>query len=287
MKIIRDIDQMQELSRKLRCEHRRIGFVPTMGYFHDGHLSLMKIAREKADVVVVSIFVNPLQFGPREDIDRYPRDLEGDIHNAELSGVDIIFYPTEEEMYPEHYSTFVEVKELDRFLCGASRPGHFKGVVTVCSKLFNIVRPHFAVFGQKDAQQAFIMKRLVKDLNFGIEIIIAPIVREADGLAMSSRNAYLNAEQRAQAVCLFKSLRLAEELILVKKVKDPQEVISSMRNLINQIAPQGKIDYISIVDTKMLKPVDKMVDKLSGELLIALAVWIGKARLIDNVIVKV
>ncbi len=283
MKLIREIARMQALSQKLRREHHRIAFVPTMGYFHNGHLSLMKIARQKADTVVVSIFVNPLQFGPREDLDRYPRDLQGDIQSAELSGVDIIFCPNEEEMYPSDYSTFVEVKELDRFLCGASRPGHFRGVATVCTKLFNIVRPHLAVFGQKDAQQAFIIKRLVRDLNFDLEIVIAPIVREADGLAMSTRNTYLNTEERQQAVCLYKSLRLAEELILSRGVREAETVISNMRKLINEIAPQGKIDYISIVDTKNLKP----VDKLSGELLIALAVWIGKARLIDNTIVRV
>jgi len=251
-----------------------------MGYFHQGHLSLIRIARQKADVVVVSIFVNPFQFGPKEDFKSYPRDLDRDMKMALKEKVDFIFHPSEQEMYPKNYSTYVEVTELDKYLCGASRPGHFKGVVTVCTKLFNIIRPHFAVFGQKDAQQAFIIKRLVRDLNLNMEIIMGPIIREDDGLAMSSRNEYLNQEQREQAVCLYKSLKLAESLIKDQGERDPQRIINQMEGLINRLASQSEIDYISIVDTQNLKP----VDRIQGELLIALAVWIGKARLIDNII---
>ena len=283
MKVIKKIKEMQTLANKLRCDGKIIGFVPTMGFFHKGHLSLMKIARRKADIVVVSNFVNPLQFGPAEDLNKYPQDIKRDTKLAESIGVDFMFIPSSEEMYPDNFSTYIEVKRLDKYLCGASRPGHFKGVVTVCSKLFNIVNPHFVVFGQKDAQQAFIIRRLIRDLNFNIELIIAPIVREADGLAMSSRNLYLDDKQRKEAICLYKSLKLAEKLIFVDGVRDTKKIIKNMEQFIKETVSSANIDYISIVDTKELKP----IDKLSGEVLIALAVWIGKARLIDNTIIKV
>ncbi len=271
---------MQRVAEQLRSEGR-VGFVPTMGALHQGHLKLMEVARERCDRLVVSIFVNPIQFGPKEDYRFYPRDLQRDLRLVKQVGADVVFYPDVKEMYPKGYATYVEVEGLTRYLCGRSRPGHFRGVTTVVAKLFNIVKPHLAVFGQKDAQQAFVIKRMVKDLNYDIEVLVVPTVREKDGLAMSSRNVYLNSKEREEAPVLYRALKLAEGLIRNGE-RDAKRVKGAMRSLIREES-EGRIDYIEIVDTNRLEP----VKKLKGEVLIALAVYFGKARLIDNIIVKV
>jgi len=281
MQLIKTVSEMRSHADQLRLAGKRIGFVPTMGYLHEGHLSLVRIAKEKSDVVVMSIFVNPTQFGPAEDFDRYPRDFDRDWRLAEQAGCDILFHPSVAEMYPEGYLTYVTVEKLTTVLCGRSRPTHFRGVTTVVAKLFNLVKPHVAVFGQKDAQQALVIKRMVRDLNFDVEVIVAPIVREKDGLAMSSRNTYLTPEERRDATVLYCSLLLAKELV-DKGERRAEAIKTEMRKMI-EATPTAQIDYISIVDTDKLE--DK--DTLSGETLIALAVYFGKTRLIDNLILQV
>ncbi len=281
MKIISKIQEMQKESDALRQAGRIIGFVPTMGYLHEGHLSLIRLAKLRADVVVLSIFVNPTQFGPQEDFERYPRDFERDENLAKKEGVDILFCPSVEEMYPPGYSTWVNVEKLTETLCGASRPGHFRGVTTVCTKLFLAVKPHFAVFGQKDAQQAVVIRRMVKDLNFGIDIIVAPIVREPDGLAMSSRNLYLSPEEKMAALVIPQSLRLAEAMVKEGE-RDASRIVGAMREKINT-QPQVRVDYIAVVHPETLEP----LQQITTEALIAIAAYVGKARLIDNTIVRV
>jgi len=277
MKIIHSVADMQAEAEALRRSGQTIGFVPTMGYLHEGHLSLLRIARKRADVTVMSIFVNPTQFGPNEDLERYPRDFERDERLAREEGCDILFYPSTEEMYPYPYRTYVVVEEITHVLCGKSRPTHFRGVTTIVAKLFNIVKPHFAVFGQKDAQQVIVIKQMARDLNFNLDILTGPIVREPDGLAMSSRNAYLSADERKDALNLYKSLTEAKRLIEAGE-RDALKI----KNAIERILRQGKsvrTDYIEIVDTTNLKP----VEKIQGDVLIALAVFVGKTRLIDNI----
>ncbi len=281
MRVVRRIGEMQDISEEFIRQGKTIGFVPTMGYLHEGHLSLFRIARKKADILVVSIFVNPIQFGPNEDYQIYPRDPEGDLRKCEQEGVDVVFMPDVEEMYPPDFSTYVEVKNLDEELCGKYRPGHFRGVTTVVTKLFNAVRPHLAVFGLKDAQQYFIIRRMVRDLNMPIDIIPGPIVREPDGLAMSSRNVYLSPEERKQAPALYQALQLAKKMI-EEGERDPEKVIDAVRKYIQEHAPLGRIQYIQIVDTYHLRP----VDEIKGEVMVALAVFFGKTRLIDNVIIS-
>lgn len=281
MKVIKTIKEMQTEAEKLRHVSKIIGFVPTMGYLHEGHLSLIRIARKSADVVVISIYVNPTQFGLNEDLGKYPRDFERDERLAEKEGVDIIFYPSNEEVYPEGYLTYVTVEEITKILCGASRPVHFRGVTTICTKLFHAVKPHFAVFGQKDAQQAVVIQRMVKDLDFDMEIIVGPIVREEDGLAMSSRNNYLSPEERQDALSLYQSLRLAEDLVR-KGEMNTRVIVEAMRKLIEK-KKSTLIDYISIVHPETLRALHKIEDSA----LIALAVYVGNTRLIDNTIVKV
>ncbi len=271
---------MKTWSETSRKNGLRIGFVPTMGYFHEGHLSLMRRAKELADKVVVSIFVNPIQFGPQEDFRDYPRDLERDARLAEEIGVDVIFTPKAEEMYPEGFQTFVEVERLTKPLCGARRPGHFRGVTTVCLKLFNIVKPHFAVFGLKDYQQYLVVKRMVADLNLDLEIIGHPIVREKDGLAMSSRNVYLSPEERKSATCLYKALCLAQE-----KVKKGVRIVPTLKQELEQFIishPYTEIDYVEFCHPETLDP----VKEIAGPTLLALAVFVGKARLIDNTLIE-
>jgi len=280
-RIIKTIRDMQAEADRIRSEGKTIGFVPTMGYLHEGHLSLMRIAREKADVVVLSIYVNPTQFGPNEDFENYPRDFERDEKLAAQEGVDIIFYPSNDEIYPDGFATTVHVSELTEGLCGASRPGHFDGVTTVCSKLFSAVKPHFAVFGQKDAQQALVIQRMVQDLNLDLDIEIAPIVRESDGLAMSSRNVYLDTEERISALSLNQSLKLAE-LLVQQGERKRTLIIAQMKELIES-KTAIRIDYIEIVDAETLQP----IDVLSGKVLIALAVFVGKIRLIDNILLNI
>jgi len=272
---------MQKLAIKLREEGKSIGFVPTMGALHEGHLSLMGRARRENDILVISIFVNPTQFGPGEDYRRYPRPFEKDRALAQREGVDIIFYPFVSEMYGERYSTYVEVDKLSNKLCGLSRLGHFKGVASVVCKLFNIVKPRIAYFGQKDYQQLEIIKKMVKDLNIEVEIRECPIVREPDGLAMSSRNSYLSSQERQEALSLYRALNCAKRLI--RAGSSVPDVIFEMKKII-QKEPHAKIDYIKIVDPQTLEDVNKI--RQGRKVLVALAIWIGKTRLIDNILVK-
>lgn len=269
---------MKGAAAELRARGRSIGLVPTMGYLHEGHLSLVRECRKRADVTVVSIFVNPLQFGPQEDFRRYPRDPERDASLLEKEGVDILFLPADGDMYPEGYRTSVEVAGLQDKLCGRLRPGHFKGVATVVHKLFNIVRPDYAFFGQKDAQQVVVLRRMAKDLNMDVEIRALPIIREPDGLAMSSRNTYLSAEERRAALVLSRSLEEAR-----RTFEKGERAASLIRQrLLRAIAsePLAKMDYAEVVDPSSLEP----VERIEGRALVALAVSIGKTRLIDNTI---
>ena len=254
-----------------------IAFVPTMGYFHEGHLSLMREGRERGDVLVVSIFVNPTQFGPGEDFDRYPRDMERDLRMAEEVGVDVIFAPTVEEMYPEGYQTYVEVEKVTQHLCGLSRPGHFRGVTTVVTKLFNIVKPHVALFGQKDYQQLITIERMVKDLNMDVEIVGMPTVREEDGLAASSRNVYLSPEERKAALSLYRSLRRAEELFS-EGVRESQRILEEVRGVL-EAEPLVKIDYVHVCDPETLEDIEGPIGERA---LVAVAAKVGTTRLIDN-----
>ena len=281
MRVIESKDELRELCAAGRRKGETVGFVPTMGHLHEGHLSLVRLARERCDLLVVSVFVNPTQFSPSEDYSGYPRDFDRDSAVLEKEGCDICFHPKTGDLYPPGYSSWVEVEELSRALCGRSRPTHFRGVTTVVAKLFNIVRPNFAIFGAKDAQQALVVKRMVRDLNFDTEIVIGPTVREKDGLAMSSRNEYLTPEERKDATLLYQSLLRAKELI-EKGERDPEVVLSEMRRMVEGV-PTSKIDYVSVVDTDNLKE----MSTLRGEVLIALAVWFGKARLIDNLILQI
>lgn len=282
MKIIKTIKEMQELSRSLILQGKKLGFVPTMGALHEGHLSLVRQARKDNDVVIVSIFVNPIQFGPHEDFARYPRDLEGDSEKLKRESVDILFYPDIREMYPEGYKTFVEVQGLSDRLCGAFRPGHFRGVATVVTKLFNIVKPHRAYFGLKDYQQTVIIKKMVNDLNMDIEIVTCPTVREPDGLAMSSRNLYLKADERKASTVIYRTLLEAEKLI--REFKSPEEVRTIMLERLKSEPLVSSIDYAGVYDPETLEEIkDYSEDK---EILIAIALRIGNTRLIDNIIVS-
>jgi len=280
MIIAKSISKVRKIINKAKKENKTIGFVPTMGALHKGHLSLVKRAKKECDFVVVSIFVNPIQFGPKEDYKKYPRTFKED-KKLLLGYTDLLFFPYVETMYKKDNSTFVEETILSKFLCGASRPGHFKGVCTVVAKLFNIVEPDIAYFGQKDYQQALIIKRMVRDLNFTVKIKVLPIVREKDGLAMSSRNTYLNEKERKEAVCLYKALNLAKNIIKEGE-RDSKVVIERMKNLILSYS-SAKIDYIKITDPYTLEDVEKIEKKV----LVALAVFIGTTRLIDNILINV
>ncbi len=257
-----------------------VGLVPTMGYLHDGHMSLVRKAREENDKVVVSVFVNPMQFSPNEDLEQYPRDFEADTKLCSENGVDLILHPVPEEMYPEGFCSFVDMTGPTAELCGKSRPIHFRGVCTIVNKLFNIASPDRAYFGQKDAQQLAVIKRMVKDLNMPVEIIGCPIVRESDGLARSSRNKYLSAEERKAALILSKSIFLGKEMA-DNGEKDARKICQEMRKLI-ETEPLARIDYVEAVDFTNIQK----VDTIDGETLFAIAVYIGKTRLIDNFIVQ-
>jgi len=276
MKIISSIREMQVFSESARNSGQKISFVPTMGYFHDGHLSLMREGRQRADCLAISIYVNPTQFGPSEDFEKYPRDFERDKGLAEGVGVDVIFYPEDKEMYPEHYQTYVNVENVTQNLCGMSRPGHFRGVTTVCAKLFNIVKPHSAIFGKKDFQQLVAIKRMVIDLNMDLDIIGMPIVREPDGLAMSSRNVYLKTDEREGALSLSRSLNIAKEMY-DRGERDVAAILAQVRKYIER-HPHTNIDYAKICDTTTLKD----IGNIEGESVLALAVKINKTRLLDN-----
>ncbi|MDP3732065.1 MAG: pantoate--beta-alanine ligase [Candidatus Omnitrophota bacterium] len=280
MRIIRNIKEMAGFSDKMRSKGKAIGFVPTMGALHEGHSSLIRRAHKENDIVVVSIFVNPIQFGPKEDYRRYPRNLKHDARLCQKAGADVIFCPEVQQMYHDNYKTYVIVENLSDVLCGKFRPGHFKGVATIVTKFFNIVRPHKAYFGQKDAQQAIIIKKIAEDLNIPVRIKVMPTVREKDGLAMSSRNTYLNKEERLDAKVLYQALILAKNLIK-RGYADSLGIIRKMRRLINK-KKSACIQYISIVNPNDLQP----IDKIRGKVLITLSAWIGKTRLIDNIIVN-
>jgi pantoate--beta-alanine ligase len=276
MKIIESINEMQSYSESRRLQGGKIAFVPTMGYFHEGHLSLMKEAKKMADCVVVSIYVNPTQFGPKEDFSKYPRNFDRDLKMADSVNVDVIFYPSNDEMYPANYQTYVNVEQVTRNLCGISRPGHFRGVTTVCCKLFNIVKPHIAIFGKKDFQQFIAIKSMITDLNLDLQIIGLATIREEGGLAMSSRNVYLKKDERSSALTLVGVLKLAQKLYAGGE-RQASVIIKEAKKLINT-SSYTDIEYIKICDTATLDDVDEIND----EAVIALAVKVGKTRLIDN-----
>jgi len=281
MKVVKTIKEVREFVAESKKDNKSIALVPTMGYLHEGHGSLIKRARGENDIVVVSIFVNPMQFGPSEDLDSYPRDLEKDSKYCESLGADLIFNPEPEEMYTPNFCSYVNMSVLTEELCGLSRPVHFKGVCTVVNKLFNIVKPDRAYFGQKDAQQLAIIKRMVIDLNMDIEIVGCPIIREEDGLAKSSRNTYLSSEERKAALILSKSIKLGKEYVDSGKT-DAKELVALMTDKVNT-EKLAKIDYIKVVDALTMK----QVDKIDRDVLVAMAVYIGKTRLIDNFSVSV
>jgi pantoate--beta-alanine ligase len=277
MKVVTGVAGMKALARQWKREGKKVGFVPTMGYLHEGHLSLVRASKKRADVTVVSIFVNPAQFGPDEDFKKYPRDLGKDSAYLEKGGVDCLFYPDAAEIYPPGYRTYVEVHGLQDKLCGKSRPGHFRGVATVVLKLFDIVGPDLAFFGAKDAQQVLIIEKMAADLDIGVEVVTCPLVREPDGLALSSRNAYLSPDERKAALVLSISLRWAERAIGAGE-RDPAKVISGIRSVI-EAEPLARVDYVEAVDPADLEP----LAGIGGDVLVALAVFIGSTRLIDNV----
>ena len=280
MEVIAGLKEMQRRSGQISQEGKTIAFVPTMGYLHEGHLSLMREGRKKSNVLIISIFVNPTQFGPGEDFERYPRDMKRDLKLIHDIGVDIVFTPSVQEMYPTGFQTAVEVAEVTKNFCGISRPHHFRGVTTVVAKLFNIVKPHCALFGQKDYQQLITIKRMVEDLNMDIEIIGLPTVREPDGLAMSSRNTYLSPQGRKAARSLYRSLLKADELFQQGE-KNAAAILREVREII-EAEKVTQIDYTTICDPHTLEDIEQIED----EALIALAVKIGKTRLIDNLMLK-
>ena len=279
MQVTKTVEETRKLVKDWKKQGKTIGLVPTMGFLHEGHASLIKRCREENDIVVVSDFVNPTQFGPTEDLEAYPRDFERDSRLCESLGADLIFNPEPSDMYTDPHA-YVSIDLLSETLCGKTRPIHFKGVCTVVSKLFNIVSPDRAYFGQKDAQQLAIIRKMVQDLNFDITIVGCPIIREEDGLAKSSRNTYLSPEERKDALCLSKAVKKGQEII--KPGIDAEEVLSAMRDIINA-EPLAKIDYVSMVDALNMQP----VDKADRNVLVAMAVYIGKTRLIDNFIYEV
>ena len=278
MEIIQTVQHMQQWSDGVKATGQTIAFVPTMGFLHEGHLALMRAGIKHSARLVISIFVNPTQFGPNEDLDQYPRDEQGDLEKADSVGVDIVFMPSVQEIYPEGSQTSVRVEKLPRHLCGLSRPGHFDGVATVVAKLLNIVKPHIAVFGQKDYQQLTVISKMVMDLNMDVQILGVPTYREPDGLAMSSRNSYLSEEERRSALCLKKSIDLAVEL--VRSGEKKADVIKKEVYSLIQSYPFTKIDYVNLCNPVTLDD----VDTLSENTLFVLAVHVGKTRLIDNCI---
>ena len=280
MEIVKTVGEIRDIVKAWRREGLTVGLVPTMGYLHEGHQSLIARSAAQNDRTVVSVFVNPIQFGPNEDLEAYPRDIERDKAAVVAAGGDVIFHPEPEEMYPPHFTSFVDTTETTELLCGAVRPVHFRGVCTVVSKLFNIVQPDRAYFGQKDAQQLATIKRFVRDLNFDIEIVPCPIVREEDGLAKSSRNTYLNPQERKAALILSKSLTIGRQLVGAGG-RGANVVATAIRQHL-ETEPLAKVDYVEVVDFETVQ----RVNRIAGETLVAIAVYIGKTRLIDNFIVN-
>ena len=281
MQVIKQIEQLKQVVHATKRKGKTVGLVPTMGYLHEGHLTLMRRARQEQGLVIATLFVNPLQFGPQEDYADYPRDLARDCELAESTGIDVLFAPAVDEMYPAGNGktlTFVDVEKITASLCGASRPGHFRGVATVVTKLFNIAEADVAYFGQKDAQQVAVIRRMTEDLNMNVKIIAVPIVRESDGLAMSSRNKYLDSKQRQAALVLSRSLERAAALLATGE-RDSSLIVSTVRDLISQ-EPLAEIDYVSLVDPLTMEA----LDRVESRALLALAVKFGKTRLIDNML---
>ncbi len=284
MRVISSVSEMRGQGLQYKREGLTIGFVPTMGYFHEGHIALMKRAKDITDRVVVSLFVNPTQFGPNEDLSRYPRNMERDIQMAANAGVDILFTPDASELYSQDFCTWIHVEGISEHLCGRSRPGHFRGVATIVAKLFGIVQPDKAIFGQKDFQQLAIIKRMVRDLNMPVEIIAHETIREPDGLAMSSRNTYLSQEERVLALCLYQALCAAKNALKNQAIN-----LSALQTTILSAIPANpivKIDYVFIGDPHSLQPYNEDEFQKAKEVLAALAVWVGKTRLIDNMYFK-
>ena len=276
--LIRKIKDMKQITKRLKKEGKTIGFVPTMGYLHEGHVSLIRCSKKDNDITVVSIFVNPIQFGKNEDLDRYPRDLERDVEICTKEGVDYVFYPSADEMYPEGFSTYVEVEGITQRLCGAFRSGHFKGVTTVVAKLFNIVQPDRAYFGEKDYQQLKVIQKMVRDLNIDVEVIGCPLIREKDGLALSSRNKYLTPEERKSALSISRALFRAKQMFESGE-KDPSKVVNEVKRIISSQPLVKEIQYVEVVDPEELTPKKKLE---KGDV-VAVAVFVGNTRLIDNI----
>jgi pantoate--beta-alanine ligase len=281
MEIVSDPGDMQAVSLAWRKLGQQIALVPTMGYFHDGHLALMRYGRQHGDRLVVSLFVNPTQFGPSEDLDRYPRDLKQDAARARKVGVDVLYTPAAADMYPPGYQTYVSVEDLSQPMCGASRPGHFRGVATVVLKLFHQVLPHLAIFGEKDYQQLAVIKRMVADLNVPVEVVGRPIVREADGLAMSSRNSYLSPEERRSALGLYQALTEAR-VLAASGENNADKILAEVKQMISQ-NPHTRLDYAVLVDPATLQN----VGTIHGSARLAVAAWVGGTRLIDNMLLEV
>lgn len=279
IRVVTTITEVRELVKQARSQGKRVGLVPTMGALHAGHISLVEAAKTRTDFIVVSVFVNPTQFGPNEDFGKYPRTLDADVAMCQKSGADVVFAPSAEEMYTTPQQTWVNVEKLTDCLCGAARPGHFRGVTTVCTKLFNIVLPDVAFFGQKDAQQTIVIKRMVADLNMPLEIVVCPIIREANGLAMSSRNRYLSDQQKQDAAAIYASLRKAEQMIKSGE-RNSAVIIAAMQEILRQ---SGSIatEYVHIVDSAALSD----LQVIKGQVLIAIAAKIGTTRLIDNIMI--
>lgn len=278
MEVITSIEEIQELALRLEKEGKKIGFVPTMGYLHDGHLSLIDLIRERSDILILSIFVNPTQFGAGEDLEKYPRDMERDLALCRERKVDYIFAPQTDDIYPEGASTYVSEEGVSRGLCGETRPTHFKGVTTICAKLFNLVRPAYVALGQKDAQQVVVLKRMIRDLHFPIEVVIGPTLREPDGLAMSSRNSYLNDRQRKDALLIHKALLAGKRLVDEKGIRNVERVKAELMTVLRS-GSFVRINYAEVVDRENMKP-EKEIEL--GRSMLVIAVWVDNIRLIDN-----
>ncbi len=279
MEVITSIEEIQHLALRLEKEGKKIGFVPTMGYLHDGHLSLIDLIRGRSDIMILSIFVNPTQFGVGEDLDKYPRDMESDLKLCRERKVDYIFAPQTDEMYPEAASTYISEEGVSEGLCGKARPTHFKGVTTICAKLFNLVRPTYVALGQKDAQQVVVLKRMIRDLHFPIEVVIGPTLREPDGLAMSSRNSYLNDRQRQDALIIHKALLAGKRLVDVKGIRNVDRVKAELMTVL-QSGSFVRINYAEVVDRENMKPENEIE---LGRSMLVIAVWLDNVRLIDNI----
>ena len=280
MEVINSIQEIQQLALRFEKEGKKIGFVPTMGYLHDGHLSLIDLIRERSDILILSIFVNPTQFGVGEDLDKYPRDMERDLTLCRERKVDYIFAPQTDEIYPEGASTYVSEEGVSQGLCGEARPTHFKGVTTICAKLFNLVRPAYVALGQKDAQQVVVLKRMIRDLHFPIEVVIGPTLREPDGLAMSSRNSYLNDRQRQDALLIYQALQAGKQLVYEKGIRNVDRVKAELMTTLRS-GSFIRINYAEVVDREDMQP-EKEIEL--GRSILVIAVWVDNIRLIDNML---